>query len=224
MILLSLIVLISATSRFNILIWDGWLELDWSVSFVQLMVIFSVWRLFFMKNNYQLVGYSFLFVLSISMYLFFLQLDVFACFLLVSECIVLLFVLTMLIHLNSTNLLNPIKTRNLTAAYIFVFISFLFNTWSFTYYNYFVDWYAVQDSTYNDLIAQYIYFYSNKVVVILIGYWLLLVTFILVAITLSCFSVHADSDVSSFKKVIFVRKSQSTWKQWYTKPITRFFK
>lgn len=224
MLFVMSIFFLELTYDLNYVLWGGWLELDWSVSLVQLTVLFSIWRLFFIKNNYQMVGYSFLFVLSLSVYLFFLQLDVFACFLLVSESIVLLFVLTMLIHLNSSNIIDPIKTRNLLLAYVVIFSSFLFNTWSFTYYNYYVDWYSSQDSTYNDLISQYIYFYNNHVIVLLVGFWLLVVTFILVSIVLSCFSVHADSDVHNFKKVIFVRRSQNTWKQWYSKPITRFFK
>jgi len=70
----------------------------------QSLITYFLLRLFFIKNNYQLVGYATLTLLIFGGYLFFLQYDVFACFLLVAESVVMLFILSILMHLNYTNI------------------------------------------------------------------------------------------------------------------------
>lgn len=224
MLLLSFLVFIYYIKKINILFWIGWLELDWKVSFIQILFLFFSWRLFFLKNNYQLVGYSFLWIFNAAIYLFFLQLDVFACFLLVSESIVMLFVLTMLIHFNVNNLKNIFFKKNIIFLVIIILIVFFFiNTWKVNYYNYYFDWYSSIHNNYNDLVSQYIYFYKNKYLLILIGLWLLVLTFLLVNIVISCFSINLENKSEKQSYTNYTRKTQNIWKQWYTKPIIRFF-
>lgn len=208
---------------FNVVLWSGWISLDWKVSILQLSLLFFFVRLFFIQNNYQVVGYSLLFILGISVYLFYMQLDVFACFLLISETIVLLFVLTMLIHLNSNNLKTSLRARNLALVWLGVIVILLNNTWLVNYYNYYVEWYLSQYNGYNDLVSQYIYFFESKYILVLIALWLLILTMLLVSIVISCYSAQLNNTKVEINTVMYSRKSESLWHQWFTKPINRFF-
>lgn len=69
-------------------------------------------------NMYQLVGYASLTLISLGCLLFYLQLDVFACFLLVAEAIVMLFALTILMHLNYTNNIKTTQISLISIAFI----------------------------------------------------------------------------------------------------------
>jgi hypothetical protein len=71
------------------------------------------------------------------------------------------------------------------------------------------------------LLPQYIYFYViDSPMVILTGFWLLILTFLLVHLILSIsLSRHTDN-----LNIIYTRKTQNIWSQWYKKPNLRFFK
>lgn len=81
-----------------------WFTFSAEVVLLQSLSFYYLYRLAAMRNVYQLAGYSALLLVVFAAYLFFLQLDVFACFLLVAESIVVLFALSILMHLNYTNI------------------------------------------------------------------------------------------------------------------------
>jgi len=158
-----------------------------------------------------------------TIYLFFLQLDAYACFLLLSESVVIFFVFSMLLHLNVNNLKHRNSKISLMVLFFCFFIGLTINSSTATYFNYFVSWYITQISHYNDLLAQYLFLYTNGIILILIGFFLLIITFVLVLLVISSFSVDLKKTQNETKKVFYVRKSQNMWKQWFTKPFSRFF-
>lgn len=151
-------------------------------------------------------------------YLFIFQLDVFACFLLVSETVVIFFVLSFLVHTNHTNM--NLFYKNSQAILLVYFLLIFLNLASPNFsniYTYFTDWFCSALSSYNDLFAQYIYLYSySKGLILVIGSWLLLLTFLLVIVL--------STSYTPTKSLNFVNKRQSLWVQWFRKPFTKFFK
>lgn len=195
-----------------------WLSIDIEVIFLQTLMLYYIMRLGMVKNLFQLAGYSALVLITLGIYLFWLQFDVFACFLLVAESIVILFMVSLLMHLNYTNLKNLTKTNWI----VFLILPTLVNLFiTNSQYNYWVDWYSSQISQYNDLLPQYIYFYTiDNGVVLLTALWLLVLTFLLVHLILN---VHVSMG-SNITTLTYTRKTQNIWSQWYKKPLIRFFK
>lgn len=197
----------------------SWLAFAPEVLLVQTIITYYLYRVTLVKNVYQLIGYATLLLTSFAIYLFLLQFDVFACFLLVAESIVMLFALSILMHLNYTNLCTPSKVN---AAWLLSLLVAMCPVIAYTdQLTYWVDWYATQSSQYNDLLPQYIYFYLvDSPVVMIIGLWLLVVTILLVHLILSM----SLSRVSTTTELSYTRKAQNIWTQWYKKPFLRFFK
>lgn len=195
-----------------------WLHILPELVLIQLLLLYYCIRLFNIKNYYQLIGYAVLFLLILSIYLFWLQFDVFACFLLVAELIVMLFVLTTLLHINYTNL-SKLTTINVWVPFCFILFCWQgVNT--ITSFNYWVDWYETQISQFSDLLPQFIFFYHiDTALVPLIGLWLLVLTFVLIFLIL-----HISFSTNSTNKSLFyTKKLQNIWTQWYVKPFIRFF-
>lgn len=196
-----------------------WFSVSADSLVIQTLLLYFIFRLAFAVNLYQLIGYSSLTLLSIGAALFWLQFDVFACFLLVAESIVLLFVLSILMHLNYTNLTkSSLKKPIIYLTLIVLLATQIKDSGNFSYW---VDWYTTQSSQFNDLLPQYLYFYTlDAAVVVLTGLWLLILTLLLVHLILSLhFSNSTDSS-----EISYFRKTQNIWSQWYKKPTLRFFK
>lgn len=195
-----------------------WLVFTPELILIQLFLFYYTIRLFNIKNYYQLVGYAVLFLLFLAIYLFWLQFDVFACFLLVAESVVMLFILTTLLHINYTNLM-----RNSTISLWLPFFIILFmyqGVLSTNSFNYWVDWYETQASQFSDLLPQFIFFYFiDKAIVPLIGLWLLILTFVLIYLILHISFSKNFTTTSLF----YTKKIQNIWSQWYAKPFIRFF-
>lgn len=195
-----------------------WLHILPELLLIQLLLLYYALRLFNIINYYQLVGYAVLFLLFLSVYLFWLQFDVFACFLIGAEAIIMLFILTTFLHINYTNL------NKLVALHLWIpFVMILF-AWQgsivITSFNYWVDWYETQISQFNDLLPQFIYFYVIDVnIVPLVGLWLLILTFVLIQFILNMSLINSSTNSSLF----YTKKIQNIWTQWYTKPFVRFF-
>ena len=128
--------------------------------------------------------------------------------------------LTFAIHVNHTNL--PLKNKKSFVAFFPVllagfFVNFLSYGSDFTY---FIDWYTSQVSSYNDLLSQYIYLYQlNSYLTLIIGCWLLLLTFFIVLVLTA--SSNAGKKAGTLN---YFFKRQSLWKQWGVRPFLKFFK
>lgn len=195
-----------------------WLMITPELLIIQLLLFYYTIRLLNIKNYYQLLGYAVLFLVVLSIYLFWLQFDVFACFLLVAESIVMLFILTTLLHINYTNLLK-LNALNLWTPFL-VILFFWQGEIILTSFNYWVDWYESQISQFSDLLPQFIFFYSiDTYIVPLIGLWLLILTFVLIYLILNI-SLSKNTNNSS---LFYTKKIQNIWSQWYVKPFIRFF-
>ena len=195
-----------------------WLMITPELLIIQLLLFYYTIRLLNIKNYYQLLGYAVLFLVVLSIYLFWLQFDVFACFLLVAESIVMLFILTTLLHINYTNLLK-LNALNLWIPFL-VILFFWQGEIILTSFNYWVDWYESQISQFSDLLPQFIFFYSiDTYIVPLIGLWLLILTFVLIYLILNI-SLSKNTNNSS---LFYTKKIQNIWSQWYVKPFIRFF-
>lgn len=194
-----------------------WLSLQPEVIALQTLVVYYVIRLGLIKNLYQLAGYSALFLVALGVYLFYLQFDVFACFLLVAESIVILFIVSILMHFNYTNIQSKSQNRLWVLCFIPVYFTYLNTS---TDFNYWVYWYQSQISQYNDLLPQFIYlYYMDEPVVLLTAIWLVILTLLLVHLILNNMlekSTHTTN-------IIYTRKTQNIWSQWYKKPFIRFF-
>ena len=205
----------------NNLFWLSWVNFNLVLTFFQVFIIFSAVKLFFSKNIYELVLWSFLVIFTLTLCLFVYQLDVFACFLLVSETVVIFFILTFIIHVNHTNLpLGNSKVylhiSTILLAYAFFNVAY-FDGSSFSYR---VLWYTSQISSYNDLLSQYIYLYTlNSYLTLIVGFWLLLLTFFLVLTVTASSHSSTNTSVSNY----FLKK-QNLWKQWCSSPFLKFFK
>jgi hypothetical protein len=196
-----------------------WLSIAPEQLLIQTIFIYYLYRLGAAANLYQLVGYATLSLVTLGSYLFWLQFDVFACFLLVAESIVMLFVLSLLMHLNYSNIGESGVSNSLVVlGVVLVLPTVTARSSSFTYW---VDWYASQLSQYNDLLPQYLYFYNiDSPIVWGVGVWLLILTFLLVHLILSIsLSRSTGGDI-----ITYTRKVQNVWSQWYKKPVLRFFK
>jgi hypothetical protein len=81
----------------------------------------------------------------------------------------MLFVLSLLMHLNYTNL-GKLNTPKL--FFFLPLFGLVFHTTNSTeVFSYWVDWYSTQISQYSDLLPQYIYFYViDSPMVILTGF------------------------------------------------------
>lgn len=196
------------------IVWVGWLGFNCELVFVQICLLFILARLNSSINLYQLLGFGFVFISVLGAHLFLLQLDVFGCFLLVGESVIFLFILSMLIHLNINNL---VRYRSSAVVYGLVIILILPTSSAEGLFSYYVDWYASQLSSYNDLIAQYLCFYQyHTPLLIFVGFWLLGLTFLLVTLaTIS--TLNNFSRMSS--EIKYVRQYQNLWDQWYRKPL-----
>lgn len=196
----------------------SWVAISPDVCLIQAIALFCMFRAATARNAYQLVWFTTSVVLAAALLLFHAQLDAYACFLLLAELVTLLFALTILIHLNYTNLEQRVaSTRPQLLAGI---VALTPTTIAVSRYDYWVDWFAAQSSHYNDLLAQFIYFFlADGPVVVLVGVWLLVVTLLLVGVILAL----QLGRVSSQTTVAYTRKSQNIWTQWYTKPVSRFF-
>lgn len=195
-----------------------WLTFLPEVVLLQVLLLYYTLRLFNVSNYYQLVGYTTLILLILAGYLFWLQFDVFACFLLVAELVVMLFILTTILHINYTNL------SKLPYLYIYIPLLFILFCWQgFTPimgFSYWVDWYESQSSQFSDLLGQFIFFYHiDTHIVPLIGVWLLVLTFLLVFLILNISFTKNTLSNSLF----YTKKIQNIWTQWYVKPFIRFF-
>lgn len=196
-----------------------WLMITPELMLVQLLLFYYTIRLLNIKNYYQLLGYAVLFLITLSIYLFWLQFDVFSCFLLVAESIVMLFILTTLLHINYTNLFK-LNTLNTWIPFL-VILCLWQGRIVLTPFNYWVDWYESQTSQFSDLLPQFIFFYSiDAHIVPLIGLWLLILTFVLIYLILNISLSKNTSNSSLF----YTKKIQNIWSQWYVKPFIRFFK
>lgn len=81
----------------------SWYSLNVELLLIQIITIYFLHQLSSVKNSYQLIGYMSLTLVFLGINLFYLQFDVYACFLLIAESIVMLFALSILMHLNVTN-------------------------------------------------------------------------------------------------------------------------
>lgn len=182
------------------------------------MLVFFCTKLLYSDNIFKLLLWVFLLILLLTGYLFIFQLDVFACFLVVSETVVIFFVLSFIIHINHTNINLSYKSSFIIYPLFFILPLVYVN---FNYiesvYSYYIDWFVSSLSSYNDLLSQYIYLYSySNGLILIIGSWLLLLTFLIVIIlSLSPTTVTNNN---------FINKRQSLWVQWFRKPYLRFFK
>lgn len=103
-LVLLLVLLLVAPSATNNLFWLAWVSFNPVLAAFQLFLLFSSAKLLYSKGIYESILWGFLSVLALTVGLFVHQLDVFACFLLVSETVVIFFILTFVIHVNHTNL------------------------------------------------------------------------------------------------------------------------
>lgn len=196
-----------------------WLVMSPELILLQSLTMYYFYRIALSGNIYQLVGYAALSLVLITSYLFYLQFDVFACFLIVSESIVMLFALTVLLHLNYTNISFWNRTPIVSVVLLLGFICGSIS--SYNNFSYWVDWYSTAESQTNDLLPQYIYFYIiDSPVVVIVGFWLLILTILLVQLILSL----GVEGVSSANATTYSRKTQNIWTQWYKKAYIRFFK
>ena len=211
-LLLLLLAQVIITPQINPL-WLGWLSFNVEFFLLQVTLIFILLKLNSSLNMYQTLGYSFIVVILLSGYLFLEQLDVFACFLLVGESVIFLFALSMLVHLNVNNIVSyRLRLLVLISSSLGLLLPLLGQEALFSFYS---DWYSAQTSSYNDLLSQYLCLYVyHYPLLIIVGVWLLGLTFLLVSLATISF-VRQDSvklDVS------YVRQYQSLWSQWYKKP------
>lgn len=195
------------------------LSLEVLVCILELFLIYFFYKLSSYANAYQLVGYTSLWLLSSASYLFYLQFDVFACFLLVSESIVLLFALSIILHGNITNL--QVKTSSKLLLFLTPLLVSVLSTCNVAAgFKYWVDWYLTSSTSFNDLLPQYLYFYNiDQWVAVLIAVWLFILTLLVVQLILSLVLGNTTQTLD----VSYSRKTQDIWAQWYIKPVTRFF-
>lgn len=194
------------------------LEIDPLVLVLELLIITYTYRLLRVSNGFQLLGYIGCLVTLYASFLFYLQLDVFACFLLVSELVVILFALSLLLHSNNHN-----KNLWYLESVYYLVLAFL-STASFipsiATYAYWVDWYVSLSGQYNDLVAQFSFFYLvDSIIMVLIAFWLLVMTMVIVQFIWLSVAQSTDSAVN----VSYLRKTQRIWAQWYKKASSLFF-
>lgn len=123
----------------NSLFWLGWLSFDLLTFTIQLFLVFCSCKLFLSKNVYELLLWAFISITSFVFCLFFYQLDVFACFLLVSESVVIFFILTFIIHVNHTNINLSYRGGYLLLSVILVSCAFVFFVQDVNVYSYYLD-------------------------------------------------------------------------------------
>jgi hypothetical protein len=154
-----------------------------------LFVLVKIWR----ENNLiKLIFLTIYLLLLISIYLGMVQLELFGCFLFVSEFIILLFFYCLILNLNLKLRFNVFKinyvTINLIYAVLFLFFliivflnkTFLFNNFNELYINFYNLYKLYNNFVLNDLVFFFQnFFHYNAILFVLVGVILLLVTFVI---------------------------------------------
>lgn len=221
-----------------------WINISLDILILQILIIISVFYIFFTKNIFYTLLYFFLTLFYSGIFLCVFQLDLFTGFLWLIECTVIFVFILLLFFLNFKGYLNNFSFKNfifnkiqiillfLIGLSIFVdFESFLFN------FNLFDVWDDYYESTYNyrmnDFFGLFLsYYVFNSLEFIIVGFLLLIGSIMCITI----FKLNKDLRVAPYNNFfnffdffkdsisyIFMRK-QNAILQNKTIPAARIFK
>jgi hypothetical protein len=176
----------------ELFLWNIWNSFWFEFFFLQLLISYQIYKLFFEKNFFKMLISLLYFLILVSIYLSVMQLEMFACFLFLSEFVIIVFFYCLFLHLNYTN--KPLIWNNLTnTTFLSIIVVFVlaviwyFNKGILLLYNLndlyllFVDIYDIYNNYYmNDLVFFFhFFFHYNTILFFFIGLFLLIMTMVL---------------------------------------------
>lgn len=180
----------------NILEWWPWLNLLSDSFFIQLVITYTFFLIFFSKNIFYVTFYFFILILYFGLFLCIYQLELFTGFLWLVECVVIFVFLLFLFFIKTVGTWNRLQIKLYNFIYLGVFLGFIILIFSFSYPNYiehFVptelniidlwdDYYeALNNTNVNDLVAFLISYYTfNSFELIIIGVMILIASLVCV--------------------------------------------
>jgi hypothetical protein len=215
--------LVTGLPTIELYFWNVWNSFWLEFFVLQVFIMYQIYKLFSEKNFFKMLISLLYFLILISIYLSVMQLELFACFLFLSEFIIIVFFYCLFLHLNYNN--KPFFWTNVTDATFFKSISltvvlviwylnkdvvllynindlYLIFTDIYTFYNNYLM---------NDLVFLFFYFFHYNVCVLLfIGLFLLVMTMVLlytVWLYVSLYLTRKNFLRSSFK----VKITKVTW-------------
>lgn len=195
--------------------------ISWYYIFVPLFLfnlifLFLTFRIFFYKNYFELICFVFLWVLTGGILLFFYQFDAFACIILLSEFVLLMFGLFNIININSQNFKIRFKSHTVWPFFILGGL-YPFHLAFTSYYNFFIDFYKSIVFSYNDFIQIYFCLYNSSLILLIIGFFLLFLTLYLLMLFFITKSFNQSVHID------VVHKDQSFWEQLKRTTFINFF-
>lgn len=210
MLTLSLLTFLCIKYNFlflNDLLYLNWYHINWKNYFLIIFYIYSSTRVLYSKTYYQFLGYCFFNMLNLSFLLYFYQYDVFSSLILICESAIMLFALFNIINLNPSNFnYTYLFKNNLLFLFYFVFFTHIRNFYTSNYFYHILHWYDSINFNYNDFLQIFVTVYNSSLL------FLILIGFFLIILTLYLLFIHFNS-LSMGKKhyIDFVKKSQSVW-------------
>lgn len=199
----------------DFMFWFNWLSINLKIFLPQFFLLYFTIKMFLKKNNYYFLGYNFLWIFMLFVFLSICQLSLFGLIILITESIVLFFILFIFIHTNVTNLYNK-EYKNIPFYIIWFICTILifFESYDLNYYNYYITWYSTSNSFYNDFIYLYTILYKfDSLILIFSGIFLLLLTFFLILNAFLCLKSLYYKNLLKKKSVNYFDKNQSIWYQ-----------
>lgn len=206
-------------------LWESfWIEFF----LIQLFITYQIYQIFISKNFFATIINLLYFLVLIGIYLSLMQFEMFACFLFISEFVILVFFYALFLHLNYSNKNNMWIFSNNNSGVLFLFgflLLFLLKSDSFflmfninELYLLFLDLYKLYDNTImNDLIYFfYFFYYYHTFLFLIIGGMLLFMTVVLLYATWLYTSLKVKKQTlniftSSVKITKFIWKVTLDW-------------
>ena len=203
----------------NDLLAFNWYHINWKNYLLIVFYLYSSTRILYSKTYYLFIGHVFFNVFLLAFILYFYQYDVFASLILICESAVILFALFNLINLNPSNFnySNLFKSRFFFLIFFICFV-FIKNCFISNYFYHVIHWYDSINFNYNDFLQIFISVYnSNEFLLIIIGFFLLVLTIYLLFIHFNSLSKNKAFYID------FVKKSQSVWLHLKNNAFIRYF-
>lgn len=169
--------------------WWPWVNFFYEDFFLQILVLYTIYLIYFNNNYYYILFYIFIFFFYIGLFLSFYNFDLFTAFLWLTESVIIFISIIFLFYLNIYGNINKLNLVNFSIKYFSLFLIFflfivffvlpsnteitisnnfdIFFLWD-NYYD------ALLNDFFNDLVCLYLsYYILNSIEFIVIGLLLL---------------------------------------------------
>lgn len=207
----------------ELLVWNLWGSFWFEFFFLQVFILYQIYKLFFERNLFNMLLALLYILILLCLYLALMQVEMFSCFLFLSEFILIVFFYCLFLHLNYTNkkLFWNNVANNTLVLFISVFVILVF--WYFNrgvllllnindLYLAFIDIYVFYGNYFmNDFLFLFFFFYHyNIFFFFFIGLFLLIMTTLLLYVVF-LYSTMYISKKTFYKNKFFIKINNILW-------------